>query len=208
LTKVRDYYDVLGVSPDAGADEIKRAYRQLARRYHPDISGDDRAAAFVEAAHAYEILGDARRRRAYDVARTASISPLSRRESHADWLADEVAIDFPSVSDLLDRMRHSFFGGTAMGDLSAQITLSVVEARHGTVIPLGVPVRRTCPQCGGRGETWEGWCGLCAGCGDIGGFHEVELRVPAGVREGARFRFSVMPTGAPHTIVDVTISIR
>jgi curved DNA-binding protein CbpA len=41
---MRDYYDVLGVGADAGADEIKRAYRQLARRYHPDISGDDRAA--------------------------------------------------------------------------------------------------------------------------------------------------------------------
>jgi molecular chaperone DnaJ len=217
LTKVRDYYDVLGVSPGAGADEIKRAYRQLARRYHPDISGDDRAAAFVEAAHAYEILGDARRRRAYDAARTASISPSLRRESHADWLADEVAIDFPSVSDLLDRMRHSFFGrgqhgshgsDGALGDLSAEIILNAFEARHGTVVPLGVPVRRTCPHCGGRGETWEGWCDLCGGCGDIGGFHEVELRVPAGVREGARFRFSVMPTGAPHTIVDVTISIR
>ena len=45
---MRDYYDVLGVSPGAGADEIKRAYRQLARRYHPDISGDDRGAAFLE----------------------------------------------------------------------------------------------------------------------------------------------------------------
>ena len=55
---MRDYYDVLGVSPDAGADEIKRAYRQLARRYHPDISGDERGTAFLEAAHAYEILND------------------------------------------------------------------------------------------------------------------------------------------------------
>jgi molecular chaperone DnaJ len=208
LTKVRDYYDVLGVSPDAGADEIKRAYRQLARRYHPDISGDDRTAAFVEATHAYEILGDVRRRRVYDAARSARLWPSMVRENHPEWLADEIAIDFPSVSDLLDRMRHSFFGGTAIGDLSAEIILSAVEAMHGTVIPLGVPVRRTCPHCGGRGETWEGWCDLCGGCGDISGFHEVELRVPAGVREGSRFRFSVMPTGAPHTIVDVTISIR
>jgi molecular chaperone DnaJ len=212
LTKVRDYYDVLGVSPGAGADEIKRAYRQLARRYHPDISGDDRTAAFVEAAHAYEILGDPRRRRAYDAARVSSVSTPIARDHRAEWLADEVAIDFPSVSDLLDRMRHSFFShgrhGAPIGDLSAEIILNAFEAMHGTVIPLGVPVRRTCPECGGRGETWEECCHLCAGCGDISGFHEVELRVPAGVREGARFRFSVMPAGAPHTIVDVTISIR
>ena len=69
---MRDYYDVLGVSPDAGADEIKRAYRQLARRYHPDISGDDRAVAFLEAARAYEILADPRRRQSYDAERSAS----------------------------------------------------------------------------------------------------------------------------------------
>jgi molecular chaperone DnaJ len=208
LTKVRDYYDVLGVAPDAGADEIKRAYRQLARRYHPDISGDDRTAAFVEAVRAYEILNDPRRRLAYDQVRSSRASQPTVRDSHADWLADEVAIDFPSVSDLLDRMRHSFFGGAVIGDLSAEIVLNAFEAMHGTVVPLGVPVRRTCPHCGGRGETWEEWCSLCAGCGDIGGFHEVELRVPAGVREGARFRFSVMPSGAPHTIVDIRISIR
>ena len=76
---MRDYYDVLGVSPDAGADEIKRAYRQLARRYHPDISGDDRAVAFLEAAHAYEILTDPRRRRSYDVERSAPQRCLEQR---------------------------------------------------------------------------------------------------------------------------------
>ncbi len=63
---MRDYYDVLGVSPGAGADEIKRAYRQLARRYHPDISGDDRGAAFLEVSRAYDVLSDPTRRRSYD----------------------------------------------------------------------------------------------------------------------------------------------
>ncbi|HET9262558.1 MAG TPA: DnaJ domain-containing protein, partial [Vicinamibacterales bacterium] len=63
---MRDYYEVLGVSPDAGADEIKRAYRRLARRYHPDISGDERGAAFLEVSRAYEILNNPDRRRSYD----------------------------------------------------------------------------------------------------------------------------------------------
>src|SRR3712207_2668967 len=101
---MRDYYEVLGVSRDAGADEIKRAYRQLARRYHPDISGDERGAAFLEVSRAYEVLGNAHRRRSYDASRMAA--PPGR----AEWLADEVAIDFPSVSSVLDRMRHAFFG--------------------------------------------------------------------------------------------------
>src|SRR5688572_6402764 len=103
---MRDYYDVLGVSPDAGADEIKRAYRQLARRYHPDISGDERGTAFLEAAHAYEILNDPGRRQRYDERRGRFAShPVGAR---AQWFADEVAIDFPSVSDLVDQIRLAF----------------------------------------------------------------------------------------------------
>ena len=201
---MRDYYDVLGVSPDAGADEIKRAYRQLARRYHPDISGDDRAVAFLEAARAYEILADPRRRRSYDAERSAFAGAPGRGE----WFADEVAIDFPSVSDVLDRMRHAFFGANALEELSAEIVLTPLEAFAGTTVPMGIPVRQTCLRCGGRGETWQEWCEVCGGCGDLRAFHDVELRVPAGVRAGSRFRFSVMPPGAPLTRVDVLISIR
>jgi molecular chaperone DnaJ len=202
---MRDYYDVLGVSPDAGADEIKRAYRQLARRYHPDISGDDRAVAFLEAARAYEVLTDPWRRRSYDAGRPGS---PPARTGRAEWFADEVAIDFPSVSDLVDRMRHAFFGAHTLEELSAEIVLTPHEAIGGATIPIGIPVRQTCLRCGGRGETWQEWCGLCGGCGDVRAFHDMELRVPAGVRDGARFRFSVMPPGAPLTRVDVLISIR
>jgi molecular chaperone DnaJ len=202
---MRDYYDVLGVSPDAGADEIKRAYRQLARRYHPDISGDDRAVAFLEAARAYEVLVDPGRRRSYDAERSAAPRGPGGR---GDWFADEVAIDFPSVPDLLDRMRHAFFGLNALEELSAEIVLTPLEAFKGTTIPIGIPVRQTCVRCGGRGETWEEWCELCGGCGDLRAYHDIALRLPAGIRAGERFRFSVMPPGAPLTRVDVRISIR
>jgi molecular chaperone DnaJ len=197
---MRDYYDVLGVSPGAGADEIKRAYRQLARRYHPDISGDDRGAAFLEVSRAYQVLRDPDRRRSYD-ARLQS-------GSRADWLADEVAIDFPSVASVLDRMRESFFGGAPEATLSAEIVVSPQEAFWGVLVPLHVPLRRTCPRCGGRGEVWSDWCAACGGVGDVSAAHEMRLRVPAGVREGARFRFSVAPRGAPLTCVEVRITIR
>lgn len=201
---MRDYYDVLGVARDAGADEIKRAYRQLARRYHPDISGDDRGAVFLEVSRAYEVLRDPERRQSYD-ARLANDTSAAGR---ADWLADEVAIDFPSVSSVLDRMRHSFFGPSAAAGLSAEIVLTPQEAFWGTSVPLDVPLRRTCPRCGGRGEIWEEWCAACGGGGEVSLRHEMQLRVPAGVHEGARFRFTVVPSGAPPTLVEVRVSIR
>jgi molecular chaperone DnaJ len=197
---MRDYYDVLGVSSDAGADEIKRAYRQLARRYHPDISGDDRGTAFLEASRAYEVLRDPVRRHAYDGRLAAA--------SRSDWLADEVAIDFPSVASVLDRMRDSFFGGPRAAALSAEIVVTPQEAFWGALVPLHVPLRRTCPRCGGRGEVWAEWCSTCVGAGEVSAKHEMRLRVPAGVREGTRFRFSVSPQGAPQTLVEVRITIR
>jgi DnaJ-class molecular chaperone len=201
---MRDYYDVLGVSREAGADEIKRAYRQLARRYHPDISGDDRGAAFLEVARAYDVLRDPARRRTYDATQPQMLPP----GAGGDWLADEVAIDFPSVSAVLDRMRHAFFGDARVASLSAEIVLTPREAFFGTTVPLDVPLRRTCPCCGGRGEVWAEWCAMCRGVGEVAGPQAMSIRVPPGVREGARFRFSVMPPGAPATVIELRISIR
>ena len=203
---MRDYYDILGVAADAGADEIKRAYRQLARRYHPDISGDDRGAAFLELARAYEVLSDPGRRRSYDAALRPA-APYGRPDLVAP-LDDEVAIDFPSVANVLDRMRHDFFGGSRSVSLSAEIVLTAREAFDGITVPLDVPLRLTCPRCGGRGETWAEWCAGCSGLGEVTGSHAMHVRVPARVREGAMFRFSVTGPGAPPTVVEVRVSIR
>jgi molecular chaperone DnaJ len=200
---MRDYYDVLGVSADAGADEIKRAHRQLARRYHPDISGEDRGAAIVEAGRADEVSADARERRR----RSASVN-LDGGSARVEWLTDEVAIDFPSVAGLLDRMRHAFFGAGAIAALPARIELTPREAFFGATVPLDVPLRRTCGCCGGRGEIWTEGCPACGGLGELPAVQEMRVRVPPRVRDGASFRFSVTPPGAPPTIVDVRITIR
>lgn len=197
---MRDYYDVLGVSPDAGADEIKRAYRQLARRYHPDISGDERGVALLEVSRTCDILRYPDRRRSSD----ARLLPGGA----ADWLADDVAIDFPSVASVLDRMRNSFFGAAREAALSAEIVVSPQEAFWGALVPLRVPLRCTCLPCGGRGEVWSEWCAACGGVGDVSAAHDMRLRVPAGVREGTRFRFSITPRGAPQTFVEARITIR
>ena len=200
---MRDYYDVLGVSPGAGADEIKRAYRQLARRYHPDISGDERGAAFKELARAYDVLGDPSRRRAYDASLFAEGG-----EGGRSWFADEIAIDFPSVSSVLDRMRDAFFTAEPLVTLSAEMVLTAREAFDGVTVPFDVPLRRTCGRCGGRGEVWTEWCSACGGLGEVAATHPVRVLVPPRVREGATFRFSVTPPGSPSTVVEVRISIR
>jgi len=197
---MRDYYDVLGVSPGAGADEIRRAHRQLARRYHPDISSDEKAAAFLEVSRAYDVLRSPARRRSYD-ARLVS-------ESRVDWLGDEIAIDFPSMSSVLDRMRDSFFGCAREVSLSAEIIVTPQEAFWGALVPLHVPLRSTCPCCGGRGEVWSDWCAACGGVGEVSAVHDMRLRIPPGVREGARFRFSVAPQGASQLLVEVRIRVR
>jgi molecular chaperone DnaJ len=198
---MRDYYDVLGVTADAGAEEIKRAYRQLARRYHPDISGDERTAAFLEVARAYEVLRQPDRRRSYDAA-------LRDSSARVDWLTDEVAIDFPSVSSVLDGMRHSFFGELPFSRLAAEVELTPQEAFWGAVVPFHIPLRRTCTKCGGRGEVWAEWCSDCRGTGEVLSEHALRLKVPAGVREGARFRFRVMPPGTAPTMVEVRVTVR
>jgi DnaJ-like protein len=168
---MRDYYDVLGVSPDAGADEIKRAHRQLTRRYHPDISGEEVAGCVV------------------------------------DCLADEVAIDFPSVSTVLDRMRDAFFGDR-QGRREPDVFVSPQEAFWGAIIPIAVPIRRTCAECGGRGEVWNDWCAVCGGGGDLPARHQVRLRIPAGVRDGSRVRFRLTAPGVPEAIIDARIVVR
>jgi DnaJ domain len=169
---MRDYYDILGVSRDAGADEIKRAHRQLTRRYHPDISGDE-LSVYV-----------------------------------ADCLADEVNVDFPSVLTVLDSMRQSFFGPSARFESGPDVVVTAREAFWGAIVPLAVPVRRTCAECGGRGEVWSDWCAECAGIGDRPDFLAVNLRVPAGVLDGRRVRFRVAAPGIGETLIDARIVIK
>jgi hypothetical protein len=168
---MRDYYDILGVGPDAGADEIKRAHRQLIRRYHPDISGEDPGVTAV------------------------------------DCLADEIAIDFPSVHNVLDRMRQSFFGDVADPQVGPDIVITPHEAFWGATIPLRIPLRRVCAGCGGRGEVWGGACLTCGGMGDTPSHQAVHLRVPPGVQDGTRIRFRVVAAGVPETSILARIVI-
>src|SRR5437867_10763346 len=122
---------------------------------------------------------------------------------------DEIAIDFPSVGRVVDRMRDAFLGERPDADVvSAEVSLSEQEARRGAIVPLEVPMRATCPACGGRGETWTEPCRRCCGTGDSLFRHSVRVAVPARVADGATFRFRV---SSPHTgsvRVEVRVAVR
>jgi DnaJ-class molecular chaperone len=137
-------------------------------------------------------------------------SPGAEREFDRSF-ADEVAIDFPAVtagSDKVVRMRLAFEEADVTVEcLSAEITLSRRQAGAGAAVPLEVPLRWTCRQCGGRGEVWGDRCEGCEGSGHARRRRMLTVSVPAGVVDGARFSFSVSPARGPRTRVDVRVAV-
>jgi DnaJ-class molecular chaperone len=126
-----------------------------------------------------------------------------------ECFADEIAIDFPSVGNAVERMRHAFLGEPDSDDvITTEVCLSSREAFDGSTIPIEVPVRATCPACGGRGEVWTERCGGCRGTGGALFHHSVRVSLPAGVVDGARLRFRVRSPCAPPVRVEVRIAVR
>ena len=130
------------------------------------------------------------------------------RTTHVDCFADEVVIDFPSVAPAVEKMRNAFVEGDHGSTLSARLGLSVEQAAGGVIVPLDVPLRTTCRTCGGRGETWTEPCAACSGTGTEVLRHHVNVCVPAGVADGARFRFSVATRHDPPTRIELHIAVR
>ncbi len=132
------------------------------------------------------------------------MSPLSH-----DCFADEIAIDFPSVGNVVDRMRDAFLGEPVdTGVLRAEVWLSQREALAGHVVSLKVPVRITCPHCGGRGETWTEPCTLCLGTGESVFHQTLRVSVPPRVADGACVRFRMKSPDAASIRVELRVAIR
>jgi hypothetical protein len=126
-----------------------------------------------------------------------------------ECFADEIAIDFPSVGRVVERMRDAFLGQPVDADLlRADVSLSQREAFAGLVVSVNVPVRVTCPHCGGRGESWTEFCSLCRGTGESRLHHPVRVTVPPRVADGARFRFRIKSPGASPVRVELRVAIR
>jgi hypothetical protein len=126
-----------------------------------------------------------------------------------ECFADEIAIDFPSVRRVVDRMRDAFLGERVDADvLRAEVSLSQREAFDGRVVSLRVPVRITCPNCGGRGETWTEACDLCRGTGASLVQRSVRVAVPPRIADGACVRFRMTSPDTSSVRVEMRVAIR
>src|SRR3954465_2918857 len=126
-----------------------------------------------------------------------------------ECFADEIAIGFPSVGNVVDRMRDAFLGEHGDADvLRREVSLSQREAFAGHVVSLKVPVRITCPNCGGRGETWTEPCGLCRGTGEAGFQQGIRVSVPPRAADGACVRFRLKSPDAASIRVELRVAIR
>jgi len=121
--------------------------------------------------------------------------------------ADEIVIDFPSISRAVDRIRRGFLLGERLAEDPTLLQLSLREARDGTVVPLAVPMRCTCGDCGGRGETPGGVCVTCDGHGTHLRRQDVRVSVPPGVCDGDRFHFSLTPPHDAPTRIELQILV-
>lgn len=170
---MKNYYEILGVAPDCSQDEIKKAYRKLARTYHPDTCGSSDTTHFRVIQEAYENIGDVSKRAAYDRQLEAEKSAArpERRPPAPSWDAPfDTTWVFENYFDLLwhrsmTEFRDMPFGVTEGYDVD--LILTAEEARTGGTVPIEIPVQFACPNCRGRG--WTIWfvCDNCQGTGYI-----------------------------------------
>ena len=187
----RDYYEVLAVAKNASEAEIKKAYRRLAMKHHPDRNTGEKAgeaeASFKEAKEAYEVLSDAQKRAAYDQFGHAGVDPsMGGGRGFGGGGA--------SFSDIFGDVFGDIFGGGRGGaggprvqrgsDLRYNLELSLEDAVAGTSVKIKVPTWVSCDTCGGNGAkkgTSAKTCGTCHGAGQVRmqqGFFSVQQTCP------------------------------
>lgn len=171
MPEKRDYYEVLGVARDAPGPEIKRAFRALAQKYHPDKNpGDAEAEArFKEAAEAYEVLSDDQRRVTYD--RFGHEGLRGAGGGPGFQSTEEVFVHFGDLFSELFGMRGGGGRGVRPGaDLEYPLTIEFMEAAHGVEREIQFPRHVHCEQCRGSGAapgSGEETCGTCRGRGEV-----------------------------------------
>ena len=218
---LRNFYVILGVASDATEQGVRAAFRDLAKRYHPDRVGPAGAAPFREVVEAYETLSDPERRSDYDAAlersaaRRLPVEPLcdSLRSAARKIPVRDVSLrsDFadvrPSDEALFARFARNFTGvgvpkSEHVDELQIEVAISEEEAGRGAEVHLGVPVFVECARCYGRG------CVGCAGQGVIERERPVNIALPPmSGSSGATFVMPLSQLGIRNLYVRVRVRI-
>jgi molecular chaperone DnaJ len=204
LMKKRDYYEVLGVSKGASEAEIKKAYRRLARKLHPDVNPGDKNAQkkFQEAQEAYDVLKDTEKRRAYDrfghAGPTAGFDPTAGGFSGQgrgfsgsgpfETYSFEGADLGDIFGDLFGRARRAQTGPERGEDSAGTIEIPFRDAVLGGTTSLSLRREKVCTRCSGTGRVGRDPCPECGGTGTVIESESVRIRIPEGTEDGARIR--------------------
>lgn len=211
----KDYYKILGVSKTASAEDIKKAYRKLARKYHPDVNPGNKAAEarFKEINEAYEVLADPEKRRRYDspswqdtLGYGGGARPGTRGRTTVppDWADPTGFSDFfetlfgqrsrrtSTSTDPGTRANTTRRPETPMPqpgeNIEQPIEISLRDAYAGTTRSFTVEVTEPCPVCHGTGFINTRICATCGGTGTTSRTRKLEVQIPAGVDTGSRVR--------------------
>ena len=214
-----NYYDVLGVSPEAEAEEIKKAYRKLAREYHPDINKAPEAESrFKEIAEAYDVLSDETKRRDYDTQRSGGFShgfnPFADIFSQFYQSGMRQPIKGSDIQQILDiTFEEMLFGakrslkyqrhmdcnpcaGTGSTSRNPSRCLKCSGTGRMTVYrqmgPMNIQEQRTCPDCSGQGVRIPDPCGSCSGSGLQDQTFSIDVETPPGSLPGMQLKLETL----------------
>jgi len=210
----KDYYNILGVPRNATEKDIKAAYRKLARKFHPDVNPGNKAAEarFKEINEAQEVLSDPEKRKKYDqygsdfenaeaFARARQQGQqqrggYGRSQGGTPFTTFETG-DMGDINEVFESLFKGFGTGTRTGrrprrgqDIEHQIEVSLEEAFNGTKRVLELQSEQGCPACQGMGRVKNNICTQCGGAGRIIKPRRLEVRIPAGVKEGSKVRIT------------------
>jgi molecular chaperone DnaJ len=214
--ETRDFYAMLGVQPEAGAGELRDAFRRLATRYHRDLAGPQPGRPFQQVVGAYRVLSDPRQRASYDAGfLPAPVAPAHEPEMLVPGpisLEHDFQAREPSVEEVLERILRNYTGrhvpkSEGLGALDLELGVPAHAAASGGTILFGVPVFYPCPRCHGEGHDGFAPCLACDRTGLLEEEEPARLHIPPLSRNGDLFDLPLHGLGIHNLYLRVRLRV-